>query len=285
MTGLIRPASFSRRNGKARPPKFDPPPVQPTMTSGVSPAWASCLMASSPMTVWCISTWLSTLPSAYRASRVARRHLDRLADRDAQAAGRVRVLGQHRPARVGEVGRARVHRRAVGLHQHLAVGLLVVGRPHHPDLELEPEQRGRERQRAAPLARAGLGGQLGHALGGVVVGLRHGGVRLVRPGRAAALVLVVDPGRGAQVLLQPPGAEQRRRPPQPVDVEHVVRDRRCAGRRTPPARSAPSGTAAPGRPGRPAGRCPGAAAAAGARAGRGSRCTTAAASPTPAGRT
>ncbi len=50
-TGFIRPASFSRRNGNARPPKLDPPPVQPTITSGVSPASASCLIASSPMIV------------------------------------------------------------------------------------------------------------------------------------------------------------------------------------------------------------------------------------------
>jgi hypothetical protein len=29
---------------------------------------ANCLIASSPMTVWCSSTWLSTLPSAYLAA-------------------------------------------------------------------------------------------------------------------------------------------------------------------------------------------------------------------------
>ena len=33
-TGLIRPASFSRRNGKTSPAKLDPPPVQPTIRSG-----------------------------------------------------------------------------------------------------------------------------------------------------------------------------------------------------------------------------------------------------------
>jgi len=67
-TGFIRPASFSRRNGKASPEKLDPPPVQPMIRSGVSPASASCLSASSPITVWCSSTWLSTLPSAYRVA-------------------------------------------------------------------------------------------------------------------------------------------------------------------------------------------------------------------------
>ena len=34
---------------------------------GVSPILANCSSASSPMIVWCISTWLSTLPSEYRA--------------------------------------------------------------------------------------------------------------------------------------------------------------------------------------------------------------------------
>ena len=69
ITGLHRPASFSRRNGKNSPAKFEPPPVQPTMRSGAdSPAAANCLSASSPITVWCISTWLSTLPSAYLVS-------------------------------------------------------------------------------------------------------------------------------------------------------------------------------------------------------------------------
>ena len=66
-TGFIRPASFSRRNGKTSPEKLEPPPVQPMIRSGTSPACSSCLMASSPITVWCSSTWFSTLPRAYRA--------------------------------------------------------------------------------------------------------------------------------------------------------------------------------------------------------------------------
>ena len=32
----------------------------------MTPTLASCSNASSPMTVWCMRTWLSTLPSAYR---------------------------------------------------------------------------------------------------------------------------------------------------------------------------------------------------------------------------
>ena len=60
------PASFSRMNGKDRPAKFEPPPVQPMMWVGVSPAISSWSSASSPMIVWCSSTWLSTEPRAYR---------------------------------------------------------------------------------------------------------------------------------------------------------------------------------------------------------------------------
>jgi hypothetical protein len=55
-------------NGKAMPAKLLPPPVQPTITSGSSPAISSCSIASWPMIVWCISTWLSTEPSAYLVS-------------------------------------------------------------------------------------------------------------------------------------------------------------------------------------------------------------------------
>ena len=50
------------------PAKLLPPPVQPTITSGSSPAISSCSIASWPMMVWCISTWFSTEPSAYLVS-------------------------------------------------------------------------------------------------------------------------------------------------------------------------------------------------------------------------
>ena len=54
--------------GKVRPAKFEPPPVQPTMMSGWAPACSICSIASMPITVWCSSTWFSTLPSAYLVS-------------------------------------------------------------------------------------------------------------------------------------------------------------------------------------------------------------------------
>jgi hypothetical protein len=51
-------------NGNAIPAKLEPPPTQPTTTSGSSPAISIWARASCPITVWCRQTWLSTDPSA-----------------------------------------------------------------------------------------------------------------------------------------------------------------------------------------------------------------------------
>ncbi len=152
----------------------------------------------------------------HRAQRVVDggvlgRHLDGLADGQAQRAGGVGVAGEHRAARLGEVGGARVHGAAEDLHHDLAVRLGVVGRPHLPDLALEVELGAGERQRGAPLPGPGLGRQLPDAGLRVVVRLRHRGVRLVRPGGGDALVLVVDAGRGAERLLEAVRAVEGRR--------------------------------------------------------------------------
>jgi hypothetical protein len=65
---MSRPAIFSRKNGNARPAKFEPPPTHPTTTSGNAPASSICAIASCPITVWCRRTWLRTLPSEYAVS-------------------------------------------------------------------------------------------------------------------------------------------------------------------------------------------------------------------------
>ncbi len=134
------------------------------------------------------------------------------------------MLREDPAAGFGEVRRARVHGPAERLDHDPAVGLLVVRRPHLPDLALQVELRARERQRGPPLPGTRLGGQPPDAGLRVVERLRHRRVRLVRAGRRDPFVLVVDPGRGAERLLQTVRAVQRARSPQPVDVEHLVGD-------------------------------------------------------------
>ena len=56
------------------------------------------------------------------------------------------------------------------------------------------------------------------------VGLGHRAVRLVRPGRRHALVLVVDARRRIELRLEAPRPVERRGAPQPVGVAHRVGD-------------------------------------------------------------
>src|SRR5829696_4488497 len=140
-----------------------------------------------------------------------RRVLDRLRDRDAEAARRVRELVQDRAPALRVARRARDDLGAPELDHRAPERLLVVGDANHVDLALEADQLARERERAPPLAGAGLGRKPRPALLFVVVRLRHGGVRLVAAGRADALVLVEDARPRAHRLLEPVGAVERRR--------------------------------------------------------------------------
>ena len=79
-------------------------------------------------------------------------------------------------------------------------------------------------QGAAPLARAGLGGQPFDARLLVVVGLGHRGVGLVAPGGADGFVLIIDAGRSFQGLLQVVGPVQGAGPPQLIDAQYLVGD-------------------------------------------------------------
>src|ERR671914_62471 len=108
---------------------------------------------------------------------------------------------------------------APGLDQRAPERLLLVRDLDHVDLALEPEQLAGERERAAPLAGAGLGREARSPLPDVVVRLRHRRVRLVAARRADALVLVEDARARADRLLEPLRSVQRRRPPESVDAE------------------------------------------------------------------
>ena len=136
----------------------------------------------------------------------------------------VRRLGQHPPAVLGRRRRARHDLGAVDLHEVAPVRLLVVARPDHVDLDLEPEVRAGEGERRAPLAGARLGRQPLDAGVLVVERLGQRRVRLVAAGRAAALVLVVDVGRRAERLLEPMRPVERARPIQAIRLPDRLRD-------------------------------------------------------------
>ena len=147
-----------------------------------------------------------------------------LADRDAQAAQRVGVLGSDAPANGGILAGTGHHAGAPGLHHRAAIRLLLVADPHHVDLALQPEHLAGEGHRAAPLPGAGLGGDPVAARRLVVIGLGHGRVGLMAPGGTDALVLVEDACGGIQGALQPVRAVQRGGPPEPVGGAHLLGD-------------------------------------------------------------
>ena len=126
-----------------------------------------------------------------------------------------------RPDSVSVLGLA-VTGGAEGLHQRAAIGLLVVADAHHVDLAIEAEKGAGHGERRTPLAGSGLGGEVLGAVHLVVIGLRQGGVQLVRAGRAAALVFVIDVGGRIQRLLQTAGAEERRGTPLRVQLPHFA---------------------------------------------------------------
>ena len=237
MISMSAPAILSRRNGNEMPAKFEPPPAQPITTSGpFSPNAASCSLASMPITVWCMSTWLSTEPSEYAASGIGGGALDGLRDREAERAERLGVGLERRAARVRHVRRAGVHGAAERLHHDAPVRLLAVGDADHEDLALEAVELRRVGERRAPLPGAGLGRDALAPVLRAVERLRHGRVGLVRARRAAALVLVVDAhALEPERLLEAIGAHERRRPPDAVGLAHLGRDLVLGPRPRPPA--------------------------------------------------
>jgi hypothetical protein len=72
------------------------------------------------------------------------RDLDRFRDGDAEAAGMVGSLREHRAARLRLVGRRSDAARAVGFHERAPVRLLLVRHADHEHLHFEAEQRARE---------------------------------------------------------------------------------------------------------------------------------------------
>ena len=152
---------------------------------------------------------------------VLQRHFDRLRNGQSEASRTVRVAFQRRAARCRERAGRCDALGAPSVHHQPPVGFLVVADLDHVNLQVYAEVLGRECDRRAPLPRARLGGQAADALLVVVVGLRHGGVGLVRSGRRDALVLEIDFRGRAERLLQPRSPHERRGSPYFVNLLHL----------------------------------------------------------------
>src|SRR5437763_12328216 len=134
------------------------------------------------------------------------------------------MLAQHLATRLRAVRGAGEHFGAIGLDHGAPVGLLLVAGLDHVDGALEPEQRAGERQRAAPLASAGLRRQSADAFGLVVVGLSDSRIGLMAAGWAGAFVFVVHMRGRIERPLEAERPIEWGRAPQPVDVAYLVRD-------------------------------------------------------------
>ena len=210
-----------RRNGKAMPPKFEPPPTQPDHDVGVLAGHLHLGERLLPDHRLVQQHVVEHRAQRVVGVRILGGDLDRLGDGDAQRAGGVLGVG---PPRLGQVRRRAMHGRAPRLHHRAAIGLLVIAGADHPHLALQAEEPTGEGQRRAPLAGARLGRELLDAGRGVLVGLGHGRVGLVRAGGGDALVFVVDVSRGIELALQPAGPEQRGGAPQLIGVADRLGD-------------------------------------------------------------
>ena len=135
------------------------------------------------------------------------------------------MLGEDRAAGLRVLGGAGHDLGAPRVDHGAPARLLLVRDANHVDLALEPDELAGERERAAPLACAGLGGEACTPFLLVVERLRDRGVRLVAARRADALVLVEDARAGADRLLEAVRTEERRRAPEAVELEHLLGDR------------------------------------------------------------
>ena len=87
-----------------------------------------------------------------------------------------------------------------------------------------PNELAGQRERSTPLPCPGLGGEALGAGGLVEVGLSDRGVDLVAPGRARALVFVIDVRRRLERMLESHRAQQGGWPPKRIDLPNLIRD-------------------------------------------------------------
>ena len=258
------------------PAKLDPPPTQPTTTSGYSPAFSICATDS-----WPDDGLVQQHVVQHRSERVVgarrRRPPPRPPRRSRCRASPVGCEACARPASVS-VGGAAVHRRAPHLHHRAAVGLLVVARADHEHLALHVHQPAGEGERGAPLPGARSPSRAGARppRGCSRPAARPCWACASPPARCPRTCSRCAPGyraraRGAARGTAASGATAcRSRAPR--------RGSRPPARPRPPARSGPSGRSASGRRAPRASR-PGAAAARARRAGPASGSPSASGSP------
>ena len=134
---------------------------------------------------------------------------DGLGNGTAQGAPVVGVPGNDVLSGAGGHGRGRGDGSPEGLHDRAAVGLLLIADLDHVDGAVDAELLGGVGQRTAPLAGAGLGGQVRDALLLGIVGLGDGGVELVAAGRRDTLILEIDMRRGSEGLFELIGTHER----------------------------------------------------------------------------
>ena len=224
-TFLFLPVSLSAAKGNDRPAKLEPPPTQPMTMSGRIVRLLELLLG-----LEADDGLVQQHVVEHAAERVLRvvaggGVLHGLADGDAERAGRVRIPLQDFLARLRVGAGARHDLSTPRLHHDPAIGLLLVADLDHVHLALQSEHADTPAPAPSPTGppRSRCVSRL-IPFFLVVVRLRDGGVRLVAAGRADALVLVVDVRRRAERFLETPGAVQRRRAPQPIDVANLVRD-------------------------------------------------------------
>ena len=106
---------------------------------------------------------------------------------------------------------------------------MLIGALDHEHTAVQPQIGAGHAQRRTPLTGARLGGNAPQPLLLGVIRLCDGGVQLMAAGGVVALKLIVDVGRGVQLLLQTVGAHQRGRTVHLVEIPYLLRDRDIRG--------------------------------------------------------
>ena len=140
----------------------------------------------------------------------------------AQRAGGSGMLLQYLPSHFGGHRWGGGDAGAVSTHYFTTEGLLLIGALDHIYLAVQAQIGAGHGQGSAPLTGTGLGSDTLQTLVLGVIGLGDGGVQLVGAGGVVAFKLVVDLGRGLELLLQAVGADQGGGTVHFVEVQYLL---------------------------------------------------------------